>query len=329
MTANHTAPSKTLIIAAFAALYIIWGSTYLGILYAIQSIPPFLMAGSRFLLAGSLMLAWCIIKKEKAPSLKSTAFIALSGLLMLFVGNGAVTWAEQHIPSGLAAIIVATVPLWFVLLDKRQWRYHFSNKWIIIGLLVGFAGVLLLFAGKSSANILGDKIKIISFFVLIAGTIGWAVGSLVSKYKKVDGSTLMKIAVQMLAAGVAFFIAGFLSGEGRRFAWSAVTTTSILAVLYLALFGSLVAYSAYVWLLSVRTPSLVGTYAYVNPIVAVFLGWAFVGEVIGQQQVIALSVILLGVVLVNFSKDKAVAPDRTSEALPAEESVPVYRTKDI
>jgi drug/metabolite transporter (DMT)-like permease len=307
-TQNHQEPSKALIIAAFAALYIIWGSTYLGILYAIKSIPPLLMAGTRFTIAGLLLITWCFIKKEKLPSKSSLGIIALSGLLMLFIGNGAVTWVEQYLPSGLAAIIVATTPLWFVLLDKRQWHYHFSNKWIIIGLLVGFAGVLLLFAGKSSGDMLGSPIKIISFFVLIAGTAGWAVGSLVTKYKSVDGSTLMKVALQMLVAGVAFFISGFMAKEHQQFSWSQVSSTSVIALSYLILFGSLVGYLSYIWLLGVRPPSLVGTYAYVNPIVAVFLGWLFVGEAIGQQQVIALSVILLGVILVNLAKEKKTNP---------------------
>lgn len=308
MTNTAPEPKKSLIIAAFAALYIIWGSTYLGILYAIKNIPPLFMAGTRFLVAGSLIFIWCLIKKEKLPPLRSMLPIALSGILMLFIGNGAVTWVEQYLPSGLAAIIVATVPLWFVLLDKRQWSYYFSNKWIVFGLLVGFAGVLLLFAGKSNDNILGDRTKTIAFCVLIVGTIGWAVGSLISKYKQVQGSTIMKVAIQMLSSGVLFIIAGFIANEQDHFSWSNVSTTSFLALAYLIVFGSLIGYLSYIWLLSVRPPSIVGTYAYVNPIVAVFLGWLVAGESISRQQVIALSIILLGVVLVNLAKEKKAKP---------------------
>lgn len=296
--------SKTLIIAAFAALYIIWGSTYLGIKYAIETIPPFLMAGIRFLIAGLLLLVWCIIKREPMPSLKSIGIISLAGILMLFVGNAAVVWSEQYLPTGLVAIIVATVPLWFVLLDKRQWHFHFTNKLIIIGLLIGFAGVMMLFAGKGSAGITGSRMKGISFFILIAGSIGWAIGSLYSKYKKTDGSTIVKVAIQMLAAGIVGIIAGFVANEHKGFALSQVSNTSILALIYLITLGSMVAYIAYIWLLSIRPPSLVGTYAYVNPVVAVFLGWLMLGEVISTQQVIALSVILAGVILVNFSNEK-------------------------
>lgn len=297
-------PSKALILAAFAAVYIIWGSTYLGILYAIKTIPPFLVVGTRFLIAGGSLFAWCRLRGEASPSLASLGKIALGGVLMLFVGNGAVTWVEQYLPSGLAAIIVATVPLWFVVLDKKQWPYYFSSKLIITGLLVGFAGVLLLFAGKGTLNLTDDPTKVLSFFILIVGTIGWAIGSLYSKYKKVEGSTTIKAAVQMLAAGILSVAVAFISGEHKTFQWSQVSPTSLFALGYLIVFGSLIGYMSYIWLLSVRPPSLVGTYAYVNPVVAVFLGWLIAGETITTQQVLALMVILAGVVLVNLSKEK-------------------------
>ncbi len=316
--ANSTAqktPSKTAVIAAFAAIYIIWGSTYLGILYAIKTIPPFFMAGTRFLIAGILLLGWCFIKGEKLPDTNSILKIAFSGLLMLFIGNGAVTWVEQYLPSGLAAIIVATVPLWFVLLDKREWKFYFSNKGIILGLLIGFAGVVLLFAGNAATNIFDSEIKIISLFVLMIGTIGWTVGSLYAKYKTMEGSTTMKVGLQMLAAGIAFAITGVASGEQNGFSVNEVGSTSIIALLYLIIFGSLVGYLAYMWLLSVRPASLVGTYAYVNPVVAVFLGWAFVNETISTQQMIGLGIIILGLLLVNLSKDKKPAPIKDTEQL--------------
>ena len=303
---EHKKYSKAILIAAFASLYIIWGSTYLGIKYAIETIPPFFMAAVRFSIAGLLMLIWCIIKKEKVPSIKSIGIISFAGFLMLFIGNAAVVWSEQYLPSGLVAILVATVPLWFVILDKRQWHFHFSNKLIILGLIVGFAGVMMLFAGKGSIGITGSKMKIISFFVLTFGSICWAIGSLYSKYKRTDGSTVVKVAIQMLVAGIAALIAGFISNEQKGFALSQISLTSLLALTYLITLGSLVAYMAYIWLLSVRPPSLVGTYAYVNPVVAVFLGWLLAGEAITTQQIIALSIILVGVLLVNFSNEKII-----------------------
>lgn len=306
MRANHqNQPSQTLVVAAFAAIYIIWGSTYLGILFAIKTIPPFLMAGVRFLIAGGLLLGWCLlIKKEKLPAKGAARNLAFSGLLMLFMGNGAVTWVEQFLPSSLAAIVVATVPLWFVLLDKKEWNFYFSNKWIVIGLLVGFAGVVFLFSGKAAVSIFNDRTKLFSLAVLVVGTVGWTVGSLFTKYKQSEGSTLMKVGIQMLAAGSAFLLCGLLMKEGEKLIISRVSGESVAALLYLIFIGSLIGYIAYMWLLEVRPPSLVGTYAYVNPVVAVFLGWAFAGEAISGRQLIGLGIIITGLLLVNLYKDK-------------------------
>ncbi|MGZ3923593.1 MAG: EamA family transporter, partial [Flavisolibacter sp.] len=210
--------SKALVLAAFAAVYIIWGSTYLAIVFAIKTIPPFFMAGTRFLIAGILLLTWALVKGEQIPDTRSIFKISLGGILMLALGNALLGWVEQYLPSGLAAILVATVPLWFVILDKRQWNYYFSNKQIVFGLIIGFAGVILLFAGKGSADLFNSKMKIISLVVLLFGTIGWTIGSLYSKYQKINGSTLMKVAIQMLAASIVIFIGGFAFKEQKDFA---------------------------------------------------------------------------------------------------------------
>lgn len=299
----HKEPSKLLVLAAFAALYLIWGSTYLGISIGIKTIPPFFLVGTRFLVAGVILYIWCLYKGEKTPSLKIFGTIGVGGVLMLFMGNGAVSWAEQYLPSGIAAIIVATVPLWFVLLDKDQWKFYFSNKIIILGFLVGFAGVLLLFSGKGSTDFSGDKMKLIGFFVLLTGTVAWATGSLYSKYKKVEASVTMKAAVQMLAAGIVSVLAGLIGGEQHQMVLSHISWQSVNALFYLIVMGSLIGYMSYIWLLSVRPASLVGTYAYVNPVVAVFLGWLIADEQITMQQIGALVVILAGVILVNFAPE--------------------------
>jgi drug/metabolite transporter (DMT)-like permease len=304
MAKSLTKHPKALVFAAFAAVYIIWGSTYLAIFLAIKTIPPFLMAGTRFLLAGLILLVWALIKGEHIPDKKSILRISLAGILMLSIGNASVAWAEQYLPSGLAAIIVATVPLWFVLLDKRQWKYYFSNKQIVFGLIVGFAGVILLFSGKSSANLFNDKMKFISLIALLIATVSWTVGSLYSKYQKIQGSTLMKVALQMIAASIIIFIEAFALNEQKSFAVSKISGQSIGAVIYLILMGSLVAYMAYIWLLSIRPASLVGTYAYVNPVVAVFLGWLIADEHVSIQKLIGLSIVIAGLVVVNTSKEK-------------------------
>ncbi len=302
-TVTHKEPAKSLVIAAFAAVYIIWGSTYVSIALAIKSVPPFLMAGLRFFAAGFILFIWNIATGDKVPPALSVAKSFLAGVLMLGVGTTSLIWCEQYLPSGLAAVIVASIPLFFVIMDKRHWQQNFSDKFIIAGLLIGFAGIILLFQGKGSLN-LHSKTQLAGFIVLVLGSLVWAGGSLYSKYAVIKGSTLMKASIQMMAAGLAGFIASFIAGEEPGFAWSGITAGSIYAMLYLIFIGSLIGYIAYIWLLSVRPPALVGTYAYVNPIVAIFLGWLLDSEKITIQQILALVVILGGVLMVNLSKYK-------------------------
>ncbi|RYY62795.1 MAG: EamA family transporter [Chitinophagaceae bacterium] len=304
MTPDQRPPGQSLIIAAFAAIYLIWGSTFIAVLIAIRDIPPFMMGGLRFTTAGLILFLYARIKKDPVPSVSSTTKIALTGIMTLFMGTGAVAFVEQYISSGFAAIVVATVPIWFIILDKRQWKFNFSNKWIVIGLLVGFLGVLTLFADKQSLDFSGDRMKIWSVFILMAGTVCWATGSLYSKYAKVEGSTSMKASIQMMGAGICSFLASFAYGEPSRFSFDQIGQSSFLALLYLIFIGSLIGYIAYFWLLSVRSAAIVGTYAYVNPLVAVFLGWAIAGETISGQQVVALIIILSGVILVTLSRSK-------------------------
>jgi drug/metabolite transporter (DMT)-like permease len=307
---NH---SKALVLAAFAAVYIIWGSTYLAILLAIKTIPPFFMSAFRFFLAGLVLLIWALMKGERIPDGNSVFKISVAGILTLALGNALVGWVEQYLPSGLVAILVATVPLWFILLDKRQWQYYFSNTNIILGLIVGFAGVILLFAGKGAADVFSSKMKVISLFLMVLSTISWTTGSLYSKYQKIHASTLMKVAIQMIAASVILYVAAFSFGEQGHFAIAKVSRQSILALAYLVVMGSLIAYMAYTWLLSIRPPSLVGTYAYVNPVVAVFLGWLVAGEKVNAQKTIGLAIIIAGLVIVNMSKQTKTVSARTSD----------------
>src|SRR5688572_26646261 len=222
-------PSKALVVAAFAAIYIIWGSTYIAILFAIKDIPVLLMTGIRFTTAGLILFIYSLSRGQSIPDGKSLGRISLSGILMLFFGTGSVAYVEQYIPSGVAAIIVASVPLWFVLLDKHQWKFNFSNKWILSGLVIGFIGVLTLFLDKGSLNLTGDNKTLISFFILLVGTISWSAGSLYTKYKPAQGSSSMKASIQMLVAGLASLLAGFITGEHQEVVWSAISQESIFA----------------------------------------------------------------------------------------------------
>lgn len=295
---TKTLPNPNLVIAAFAAIYLIWGSTYLAILIGLKTMPPFLLSGIRFFTAGAILLAWRFLRGER-PAARPTFQNAFAGVLMLFGGTGTVVWVEQHITSGMAAIIVAGMPLWFVLLDYRQWSYNFSQKLVLGGVAIGFVGVLTLFGADSGH--FSEK-TIFAMLVLLAGCISWAGGSLFLKYNANAQSSMMNAGVQMLAAGVFSILAGWAAGETKEFSFAAVSTESWLGLGYLVTFGSLLAYLSYVWLLSVRPVVQVGTYAYVNPVVAVMLGWLFAREPFSGRQLAALAVILAGVLLINLPK---------------------------
>ena len=293
-----TNPSGGMIVAAFAAIYLIWGSTYLAILYGLKTMPPFLMSGLRFFTAGAILLAWRLAQGERPlarPSLQN----AVAGIFMLFGGTGAVVWVEQYITSGLAAITVASLPFWFVLLDYRQWSYNFSQKLILGGIAIGFVGVLTLFA-SDSGQISGHTL--FAMLVLLAGCISWAGGSLFLKYTPNSQSTTLNAGIQMLAAGLFSLLFSGATGEMQSFSLADVSLESWLGLTYLITFGSLLAYLSYVWLLSVRPVVQVGTYAYVNPVVAVMLGTLFAQEPFSGRQLLALLVILAGVLLINLPK---------------------------
>ncbi|POY35356.1 EamA family transporter [Solitalea longa] len=316
---NIKEPSKTLVFAAFAAIYLIWGSTYLGISVAIQSIPPMIMGGMRFLIAGVLLLGWCFYNKEKFPSKTAILKSCITGLLLLLWGNGAVIWAEQYLPSSLTAIVVAGAPLWMALLDKREWKRSFTSLPIVAGLLIGFSGVIILVtSGNQSTHFsLQDHKQLMGLLVLLTGSIAWVGGSLFTKYSPTDGSTLMKVSIQMLVASLAFFTVAAIRGEYQSYDISQTTNQSWLALTYLVTFGSLIGYLSYVWLLSVRSPAQVGTYAYVNPPVAVLLGWLILSEPISGIQTFSLAIILFGVMLVNKgNSQKAKALKKETEEKP-------------
>ncbi|MCB0527013.1 MAG: EamA family transporter [Saprospiraceae bacterium] len=290
------------VIAAFAAIYLIWGSTYTAILFGLKSLPPFLLSGMRFSTAGAILIFWCLAKGQR-PVFKTTLQHAFAGVLMLFGGTGAVVWVEQHITSGMAAIIVASLPFWFVLLDYRQWAHNFSQKIILLGVAIGFAGIITLF-GADSVH-LSEK-SLFAMFVLLLGCISWAIGSLYIKYLPAVHSTTLNAGIQMLAAGLFSILVGAMTGETTGFSASAVGMESWLGLTYLVSFGSLIGYVSYVWLLGQRPTVQVGTYAYVNPVVALFLGWLIAGEPFSTRQILALVVILFGVLLINLPKYRSV-----------------------
>lgn len=300
---QHTKASTLMVVLAFATVYLVWGSTYFFIQKAVHEFPPFLMGALRFLIAGALMLILCIIKGEKIWNLTLIKHAAIAGFLLLFIGNGAVIWVEQTLPSSLVAVLISAAPLWFVLLDKPHWYENFRSRETLIGLFIGFVGVILLFLQRiidssPSTNGIGQTLSLI---ILITGIASWAAGSLYSKAKSI-GSATVNTAWQMFVAGVVFISFAFVSGEFKAFHFPSVSAGAWMSLSYLIIFGSLLGYSAYVWLLRVRSAMQVSTYGYVNPVVAVLLGAFFNGEKISWVQILGLAIILASVLLINIAK---------------------------
>lgn len=296
--------SSLLVILAFITVYIVWGSTYFFILQCVRHIPPFLVGFFRFATAGTMLLAWCLFKGEKIFDWALIKHAIICGVLLLFIGNGSVIWAEQVLPSSLAAVLASASPIWFVVLDKKNWKENLHSQATVIGLIIGFLGVILLFSTQVNVALASSGysgMMTVGLIVLIFGSISWAAGSLYSKYNSTAGGNL-KTAWQMVAGGLAFLPATFITHEWKTFHFSSVPVNTWLSLGYLIVFGSLLAYSAYVWLLNVRPATQVSTYAYVNPVVAVLLGVFLAGEKVGVIQIAGLVVVLASVLLINIPK---------------------------
>jgi drug/metabolite transporter (DMT)-like permease len=305
-------PSRMKVYAAFAAVYVIWGSTYLGIRFALETIPPFLMASVRFLAAGSVMYAYARLRGAPAPGRGEWRSAAIVGTLLFLGGNGAVVWAQQWIPSGVAALLVATEPMIFVLLDSLRRRER-PKKSVLLGLVLGLAGVAVLIGPGKILG--GGRVDVAAALVLVGGATAWAIGSLLSKSARMPASPAMATALTLLCGGAALLVASVARGEPFGFEASAVSGRSLLALFYLFSFGSLIAFSAYLWILRVATTARAATYAYVNPVVAVLLGWAFAGETLTARTLLAAAVIVGAVALIIQTGGK-----RSPAALPEEEA---------
>lgn len=291
-------PTKWQLIAGFLVIYIVWGSTYLAIHWGVETIPPFGMGAIRFLVAGSMLYAWCRFRGAKKPTPAQWKASAVIGALLLFVGNGAVSWASQRVSSGLASVIVATVPLWLVLCELWQGKRPDLIK--VVGVLIGLAGVALLVMPTGAAKATVDPAGAV---VLALGSLSWTIGSLYSRTARQAASPALAIAMQMLVGGSLLLLLSLALGE-----WTPalhVTARSAASLLYLIVFGSLIGFSTYMWLLKVASPAAVGTYAYVNPAVAVLLGVLLAGERLPVRAVAAMTVILGSVAMVSIASGGA------------------------
>ncbi|RYE19377.1 MAG: EamA family transporter [Sphingobacteriaceae bacterium] len=289
---------RFLLIFAFFNIYIIWGSTYLAVAFGLKGFPPFILVGLRYLIAGIVLLIYCLLKREKLPPKKLLLKQVLSGILMLVGGTGMIAWAEQYITSGQAAILVATEPLWVLVLDRKNWKTYFSNKFILTGLLIGFSGIFLfLKAGHLQVN--HSTIGLIATFVVLLSAIWWVFGSLIINSSKGESSVMMNSSMQLLPAAVLCGLIAVFTGEFSSFSFINVSAEAWYGLIFLIIFGSFVAYLSFVWLISQRPLALISTHTYVNPVVAVFLGWLFANEHLVKGQLVGLIIILIGIVLVN------------------------------
>lgn len=304
--------ARSRIITAFAAVYLIWGSTYLAIRYAVATIPPFLMGGARFIMAGLILYALARQRGARAPTAAHWRAAGLTGILLLVCGNGAVIWAEQHVASGVVALIVAVVPLWMVLLDWLRPGGTRPRAAVFLGLALGLIGLALLIGPEVAATRGAGGVNLWAALVPVFGSLFWALGSIVSRYAPRPSSSQLATGMQMLAGGVAFFFVAIVSGETRHFDVHAVAVSSLVGFFYLVTFGSLLGFTAYIYLLGATTPAKVATYAYVNPVIAVLLGWAVAGEPFTSRTMLAAAVILAGVAIITLANVPSAAKSPTA-----------------
>jgi drug/metabolite transporter (DMT)-like permease len=306
--------TRLLLLASFAIIYIVWGSTYLAIRYAVETIPPLITAGIRHLTAGSVLFAYAWMRGFR-PTRRDWYGSAILGFLFFFISHGSLHWAEQVVPSGLAALLVATEPLWITMIGLLLSRKQNLNLPNVTGLVVGFAGVLLL---TTDHQLSGQSAPLIGAIAIVIGTITWAIGMLYSQSStSLPSNSVARAGMSLLMGSWMLLATAGLTGEFHGFHWDNVSTKSLLGLIYLITFGSIVAYTAYMWLLDRCSPTLIATHTYVNPIVAVFLGWLLAGEVITSRTIIAAALVIVSVICVSFGhaeKSEPVCEELDEEA---------------
>lgn len=301
--------SRTTLLVAFAAIYLIWGSTYLAIRVAVTTMPPFLAAGARFLIAGAILAGWLAATRGFRPTLRQWRDNTFAGLLMLVGGNSIVMWAEQRIPSGITTLMISCSPLFMVMIDwaalklspPGSGRGSRPSVPTLVGLGLGFGGLVLLIGGGGATDVPLDIWRTVG---ILLGCVSWSLGSLFSRYNRDPAEPLTAATLQMLCGGALMVVVGVIIGEQRGFHLSAISLSSWLAWGYLIAAGSLVAYPSYVYLLKHSTPARVSTYAYVNPIVAVFLGWLLLHEPVSSRTLLAAAIIVAAVAIITTQKSR-------------------------
>lgn len=297
--------SRLHLLLAFGAIYVIWGSTYLAIRFAVETLPPFVMMGTRFLLGGAFFFFWTRSQGVPLPSKQQLKSASIIGIIMLCGGTGIVGWSEQFVPSGLTALIISGSPFWFVLVDWLRPGGMHPNRATMVGLVIGFAGIVILIGPDKIAS--GGTVDLVATGALILASFFWALGSIASRHVHMPVSQQMTAAIQLLAAAVVCIGFGLTIGEGSRLHWGAMSLKSLAALGYLTVFGA-IAYAAYVWLLKVSAPAKVSTYAYVNPLVAVALGTTLGGEEFTLRIALASAVIIGAVIVITTTRARKAEP---------------------
>jgi drug/metabolite transporter (DMT)-like permease len=319
--ADEAPPSQAKVVAALLAVYIIWGSTYLGIRIVVETIPPFLSAGFRFVLAGGIIYALARGRGAKAPTRAEWKPAAIAGGLLLVGGNGIVSWSEMRVHSEFAALIVATVPLWVVAFEW-VWLRRTPSWGVALGVGLGIAGVALLIDPSRSG---ADAIDPVGAVALLCASAIWSVGTLYSGRAKLPEPPLLAIGMEMTAGGALLVVTGLLLGEGQQLNVAGISQSSAIAFVYLVLIGALIGFTAYLWLVRKVPPALATTYAFVNPIIAIMLGAMILAEPVTDRTLLAAAVIIAAVAIITQAKARP-APDARAPGAPvpptAEEGVP-------
>jgi drug/metabolite transporter (DMT)-like permease len=299
------AVSRGKLIAAFAAVYVIWGSTYLAILFAIETIPPLLMAAVRFSIAGLILYVWARRGESAPPTRIQWRNAAILGGLLLVAGNGAVVLAERLVPSGLSALLVATTPIWIVLLEWARPGGTRPSPGVIAGVALGAIGLVALIGPSALHPANSGGIRILGVFLLTFASLSWAGGSLIAQHVELPKSGSLTTGMEMICGGAILIVLSLIVGEPMRFDISQVSAKSLAGLAYLITFGSMIAFSAFVWLLRVAPPAQVATYAYVNPVVALFLGWAFAAEPLSVRTAVASAIVISAVALITTARSSS------------------------
>jgi drug/metabolite transporter (DMT)-like permease len=306
----------TLVLVAFAAVYVVWGSTYLAIRIGVESFPPLILAGLRHFTVGLLLYPVLRKKTGISPTVAHWRTAVIAGALLLFVGNGGLSWAERTVPSGIASLLVASVSLWLVIVDWLRPGGVKPVPRVVMGILMGFAGLALLVGPAHLGG--SERVDPRGAAVLVFSSLAWACGSLYSKHGGMPSSPMLGVAMQSFAGGAILLIAALFAGEFRGLHLGAISLRSWLAIAYLIVFGSGIGFSAYIYILHKSTAARVATYAFVNPVVALFLGWLFAGEAVTLRTVLAAAIILTAVILVITAPHRTPAPVTVPVPAPGE-----------